>query len=209
MSFPHKESAKNNLELEDIKLNPFNQFSNWLDDYIQLGVNESISVNLSTIDRDGFPSSRIVYMRDLNDKGLVFFTNYDSNKGEEIRKNKKASMLFYWPELERQVRVWGRIEKVEVEVSDNYFSERPKGSQAGAWVSRQSKEIKDRIKLDKMHQTFLKSVGDKIIPRPEFWGGYRLIPNKFEFWQGRENRLHDRFLYTHNGGNWAIVRLAP
>lgn len=209
MPTSHNEFTKYSLTLEDLENKPRLQFSKWLDEYIQLNISDSVSMVLSTIDRNAYPSSRVVYMRDCDAKGFVFFTNYDSNKGEELRINKKASLLFYWPELERQVRVWGIIEKIETALSDAYFSERPKTSQAGAWVSRQSKVIKDRVKLEQMHQAFLRNTSDKIIPRPKFWGGYRLIPNKFEFWQGRESRLHDRFLYELKAENWDIKRLAP
>lgn len=205
----HKDFLKNSLKKDELLLDPHLQFSNWMNEYIQMSASESITMSLSTIDKKGFPSSRIVYMRDCNENGFVFYTNYDSNKGEEIRKHNKASLLFYWPELERQIRVWGTVEKVEDEISDAYFKERPKESQAGAWISRQSKEIKDRAQLEKMHQTFLRNTDNKIIPRPEFWGGYRLIPIRFEFWQGRNNRLHDRFLYKQLGENWEINRLAP
>ena len=205
----HKDFLKNSLKKGDLTLDPHLQFLNWINEYIQTGVSDGVTMSLSTIDKEGFPSSRIVYMRNCNENGLVFYTNYDSNKGEEIRKNNKASLLFYWPELERQVRIWGLVEKVEAEISDAYFQERPKESQAGSWVSRQSKEIKDRDKLEKMHQTFLRNTGNKIIPRPEFWGGYRLVPISYEFWQGRENRLHDRFIYKKIGGSWEIKRLAP
>lgn len=205
----HNEFLKYSLGKDDLQSDPRLFFSNWMDDYIQLGVSDSIAMTLSTIDKTGFPSSRIVYMRDCNDEGFVFYTNYDSHKGEEIRANNKVSLLFYWPELERQIRVWGQVEKVEEDISDAYFKERPKESQAGAWVSRQSKEIKDRVNLEKMHQTFLRNTNDKIIPRPKFWGGYLLKPLKYEFWQGRESRLHDRFLYTKIGENWEIKRLAP
>jgi len=209
MVFSHADFSKNILKKDEMQADPYLQFLNWIGDYIQLGVSNSIAVTLSTINKDGFPSSRIVYIRGYDSDGFVFYTNYNSNKGEEIRTNNKVSILFYWPELERQIRVWGTVEKVEDKISEDYFKERPKESQAGAWISRQSKEIKDRVKLEKMHQTFLRNTGDKIIPRPKFWGGYRLRPNMFEFWQGRESRLHDRFLYKKLGENWEISRLAP
>lgn len=209
MSPVHNEFMKNNLMFEDLNPNPLLQFSHWLEEYLQLSVKESVTMSFSTINLEGYPSIRTVFMREYNSRGFVFFTNYDSNKGEELKKDNRASILFYWPELERQVRIWGRVEKVEKELSDEYFKNRPKGSQAGAWVSRQSDEIKGRESLEKMHGIFLRNVGDKIIPRPEFWGGYRLSPIMYEFWQGRENRLHDRFLYKQIGENWEIKRLAP
>ncbi|HAG16116.1 MAG TPA: pyridoxamine 5'-phosphate oxidase [Bacteroidales bacterium] len=205
----HNEFTKRTLKVEDMNPDPRHQFSRWLDDYIQLNLNDGIAVSLSTIDREGFPSSRTVYMRDCDEKGFIFYTNYNSNKGEEIKANNKASLLFFWPELERQVRVWGFVEKVEKEISDAYFQERSKGSQAGAWISNQSAEIATRETLENMHRAFLRNVGDKLIPRPDFWGGYRLVPIRFEFWQGRPSRLHDRFLYSSRGESWQIARLAP
>jgi len=209
MTNSHKEFSKTNLLFEDLDDDPVLQFAKCLKKYLELDVSESIAVNFSTIDKSGYPSSRIVFMRLFDENGFVFFTNYDSNKGEELRKNNKAAMLFYWPELEIQIRIWGKTEKVDAVISDNYFKTRPAGSQAGAWISRQSKEIESRLSLEKMHQTFLKNTENKIIPRPEFWGGYRLIPDKYEFWQGRPNRLHDRFLYLKLENSWEIKRLAP
>lgn len=209
MTPDHNEFTKRNLQFEDLHSDPYLQFANWLNDYLNYAKPDGITMSFSTINNEDYPSSRIVYMRAYDQNGFVFFTNYDSNKGEEIRRNNKASMLFYWPELERQVRIWGRVEKVEEELSDAYFKNRPKGSQAGAWVSRQSDEIQDREHLEKMHHDFLHSIGDKVIPRPEFWGGYRMTPIMYEFWQGRENRLHDRFLYKQIGEGWEIKRLAP
>jgi len=209
MIMSHKEFSRKNLKAVDLESNPHIQFDIWLKEYFQLADNNNVAMTLATINREHFPSSRIVYLRDWDIKGFIFFTNFDSNKGQEIRSNNKASLLFYWPELERQVRIWGIIEKVEDEISDAYFKNRPKGSQAGAWVSEQSKEIIGRASLEKKHKAFLLKTENKIIPRPEFWGGYRLTPIMFEFWQGRENRLHDRYLYKKSGENWEIKQLAP
>lgn len=203
------EFSKKSLIEGDLQSDPHLQFLNWLNEYLQMGVTNGIAMSFSTINSEGFPSSRIVFMRNCDENGFVFFTNYDSNKGKEIRENNKASILFYWPELERQIRVWGVVEKVEDDVSDTYFKERAKESQVGAWISKQSKEIKNRVELEEMHQAFLQGVENKVIPRPEFWGGYRLKPVMYEFWQGRKSRLHDRFLYKQSGGNWKIMRLAP
>jgi pyridoxamine 5'-phosphate oxidase len=205
----HNEFSKESLIEGNLQPNPHLQFSDWLNEYLQMGVTDSIAMSFSTINSEGFPSTRIVFMRHYNENGFVFYTNYDSNKGKEIRENNKASILFYWPELERQIRVWGIIEKIEDDVSDAYFKERSKESQAGAWISKQSKEIKNRVELEEMHQDFLRAADNKIIPRPKFWGGYRLKPIMYEFWQARDSRLHDRFLYKQVGGNWKIMRLAP
>jgi len=209
MSAAHNQFIQRSLSLEDLNSDPRIEFSDWLDEYFLFSVSDNVTMSFSTINQEGFPSSRIVYLRDCDANGFVFYTNYDSNKGAEIRNNNKASMLFYWPEMERQVRIWGLVKKVKEELSDAYFKVRPKESQAGAWVSRQSNEIKDRIGLENMHRTFLRNVGDKVIPRPEFWGGYHLTPVMYEFWQGRASRLHDRFLYKKHGESWEIIRLAP
>lgn len=209
MSPLHSDFEKDILYFEDLKADPHLQFTVWLDEYIQQIDSDNVAMTFSSIDKGGFPSSRIVYLRDYHANGFVFFTNYDSNKGKEIAQNNKASMLFFWPELERQVRVWGCVEKVEEKLSNAYFNSRPKGSQAGAWISEQSSEIADRESLELKHLAFLKKAENEIILRPDFWGGYRLIANKFEFWQGRANRLHDRFLYLKNGSEWTIKRLSP
>ncbi|MBN1651822.1 MAG: pyridoxamine 5'-phosphate oxidase [Bacteroidales bacterium] len=209
MSLLHTDFEKGFLNFEDLNTDPRLQFSAWLDEYMQYTVNDNVATTFSSIDQEGFPSSRIVYLRDYPSNGFVFFTNYKSNKGIEVWRNNKASLLFYWPELERQVRIWGYVEKVDEKLSDEYFKTRPRGSQAGAWISAQSQEIKDRESLEQEHASFLKSAGSEQIARPDFWGGFRLIPCKFEFWQGRANRLHDRFLYLKNGTDWDIKRLAP
>jgi pyridoxamine 5'-phosphate oxidase len=209
MSVSHNEFIKHILSADNLDANPHKQFSKWLDDLMQIEDNENVAMSLSTIDSQGFPSSRILYLRYFTSESFIFFTNFKSNKGKEIEINSNASLLFYWPELERQVRVWGNVDKVESEVSDNYFKTRPKSSKASAWVSDQSRKIDGRMELEKSHQALLQNAGDKLIPRPDFWGGFKLTPIKYEFWQGRKNRLHDRFLYTLIGKNWEIIRLAP
>ena len=197
------------LEKEDLLANPMDTFTQWLQVAVDEKVDEANAMALSTVNEEGQPSQRIVLLKGM-DEGLIFYTNYSSKKGKELFGNPKAGMLFFWKELERQVRIQGTIEKVSDEQSKAYFQSRPKGSQLGAWASPQSKIIADRSQLDDrvvelqdIYQNY-----DKL-PRPAHWGGYRLIPNYFEFWQGRKNRLHDRFVYQLEEGNWEISQLAP
>jgi pyridoxamine 5'-phosphate oxidase len=165
---------------------------------------------LSTINNHNFPSSRVVLLKDIKADGFSFFTNYNSQKAQDILSNNKASLLFFWPELQRQVRIEGLIEKLTVIDSDEYFASRPRGSQVGAWSSPQSSIINDRQVLETaVSQTEQRFSSSKDIPRPDFWGGYLLKPIRFEFWQGRSSRLHDRVLYLKENSVWAIKRLAP
>ena len=163
---------------------------------------------LGTVSKDGQPSSRIVYMRELLQEGVVLYTNYLSRKGQETEINHKVSALFYWDCLERQVRIEGTIEKVSPELSDDYFASRPRMSQIGAWASEQSKEIADRLTLDERVKYFEEKFPDRV-PRPPHWGGYLIKPHYFEFWQGRLGRLHDRFCYEKQQEGWRIYRVSP
>jgi pyridoxamine 5'-phosphate oxidase len=173
---------------------------------------EALEVNamcLSTISKDGFPNSRIVLLKEL-DQGFVFFTNYESSKGKELAASPKASLTFFWPEIERQVRVVGTIGKISEKESDTYFFSRPISSQIGAWASPQSQEIPDRTVIEDSQKRLEEEFKLNPIQRPAHWGGYRLIPHRIEFWQGRPSRLHDRISYELEGGtNWKKVRLAP
>lgn len=186
------------------------QFQQWFDEALEKQVMEPNAMTLSTVSASGRPSSRIVLLKGLNGSGLSFFTNYESRKGVELTENPHASLLFFWPELQRQVRIEGRVEKLPEEQSDAYFQSRPKGSKLGALVSPQSREIASRSILDaKLAE--LEKIYDNTeqVPRPAHWGGYRLVPDLVEFWQGRGSRLHDRLVYKKQDNGWKITRLAP
>lgn len=188
---------------------PFSQFAHWFDQAMEAGIIEPNALTLATVDKDGKPSARVVLLKALDELGFVFYTNYGSQKGQQLQANPYASMVFLWLELQRQVRVEGYVEKVSQEESDAYFSVRPKSSQIGAHASPQSQVIPDRRFLEQRYQALEREFADTEIPRPENWGGYRLIPERIEFWQGRQSRLHDRLLYEKNNEGWNIKRLAP
>ncbi len=197
------------MELDQLEASPFVQFDQWMQQAVRAKVNEPTAMGLSTINLEGKPSSRIVLLKGL-DHGFVFYTNYDSQKGKELKKNPFAALTFFWPELERQVRVQGKVEKVSEKESDEYFLSRPIGSQIGAWASSQSQVIPDRDYLESREQEMKAKFEHEIIKRPSNWGGYRLIPDTVEFWQGRPNRLHDRIVYHLKSPNiWVKERLAP
>ena len=197
------------LNIEDVSSNAFEQFGKWWGDAINSEIYEVNAMTLATATREGKPSARIVLLKDYDDKGFVFFTNYNSHKGSELAENHFAALVFFWKELERQIRIEGSIEKVSAEESDAYFYSRPVGSRIGAWASPQSTIIDSRSILDENVSMFTEKFGEQI-PRPEHWGGYRIIPAVIEFWQGRSSRLHDRIQYSKEiNGNWIIERLAP
>lgn len=204
-----KEYSIKSLDFNDVSFDPFTQFKIWLDEAIDAEVQEVNAMCLSTLGLEGFPNGRIVLLKEM-DHGFVFFTNYESEKGKEIYANPRGSLTFFWPELERQVRITGHIEKVSDAESDVYFQSRPKGSQIGAWTSPQSQRIADRDELNYRLEQMEKRFASQPIIRPEHWGGYRLLPIKIEFWQGRPSRLHDRICYLRqDNGSWEISRLAP
>lgn len=206
MSDYEKHSA---LSKSSVVKDPFAQFNLWYDEVISSKIAMPEAMILATTTADGIPSTRTVLLKEVDDKGFIFFTNYLSRKGKELEKNPNASFLFYWKELERQIRIEGRIDKISREKSEEYFNTRPRESQIGAWVSEQSSIIPDRKFLDAKFDELKKKFGDDKIPLPDYWGGYRLIPNYFEFWQGRESRLHDRICYKKIESGWEIFRLAP
>ena len=191
--------------------NPIRQFEKWFHELPAAGVSaqDAISMTLATATTDGLPCARIVLMKSYDDRGFVFYTNYNSRKGNELTDNARACLLFYWSALWRQVRIEGAVEKVSEEESEQYFHSRPLGSKTGAWASNQSQPIENRAALEKRFEEFDLKFADNV-PRPPHWGGYRVIPEVIEFWQGQENRLHDRLRYTaQNDGTWVIERLAP
>ncbi len=197
------------LDETEVVLSPIEQFKIWMDEAIKAKVIEVNAMNLSTVRKDGRPNSRIVLLKGV-DSGFVFFTNYKSQKGEELAERPYAALTFFWPELERQVRVIGNVSKISSQESDEYFFSRPFSSQIGALASPQSKPIPDRSFLEKNEARLREELTKESIKRPETWGGYRLNPMEVEFWQGRPSRLHDRILYTKKKNeSWKIVRLAP
>ena len=188
---------------------PWELFSSWFEIARNTKILEPNAMILSTVTQDGQPTSRVVLLKDFDQSGLVFFTNYLSQKGEQLAYNPRASILFWWETLQRQIRIEGEVVKIDEEESDTYFQSRPYGSRLGAWVSEQSQKIVDRTVLEKRQIEFEKKFAEGNVPRPDHWGGYRLTPNKFEFWQGRSNRLHDRLLYQMQQDAWTRARLAP
>ena len=204
-----KEYTSKSLDINEVSQYPFRQFRIWLDEAIDSEVPEVNAMCLSTLSLNGYPNSRIVLLKDM-DHGFVFFTNYESEKGKEIAAHPQASLNFFWPELERQVRIMGDLEKVTPKESDDYFHSRPMGSQIGAWTSPQSQEISDRQALESRRLLIENRFSEEPMIRPEHWGGYRLLPIRMEFWQGRASRLHDRICYQKDSpSEWKIVRLAP
>ena len=205
----HHEFEAGEFDESHVDKNPILQFEKWFAIAMEQKVLEQNSFVLSTATRSGLPSARVVLLKGVDTKGFIFFTNYESRKGIELEENPFASMTFYWPILHRQIRIEGQVERVTEQESKEYFHSRPKASQAGAWVSPQSKPIANREELDKKHADFMKKHENTEIPTPEHWGGYRIIPKHIEFWQGRTSRLHDRIAYTLEKGKWRIYRMAP
>ncbi len=205
-----KDYRAEKLSETDVKSNPIEQFDHWFDEALKSGIYEPNAMTLATASTDGKPAARIVLLKGFNQDGFVFYTNYLSRKGKELAKNPVVALVFFWPELERQVRIEGTIEKVSKETSEKYFQSRPKESQIGALASPQSQVIEDRNLLEKNWKELEKKYADQEIPKPSFWGGYLVKPQVIEFWQGRSSRLHDRIVYRKaDKNNWKIVRLAP
>ena len=198
-------SVGNDRILED----PIQQFATWYAEATEVRVHEPDAAVVSSIDDDGFPSSRFVLVRKIDNEGFLFFTNYNSDKATSFAQTPKVSLTFGWLPLQRQVRIQGTIQKATKEESDEYFSGRPRGHQIGAWASPQSQIINDRNMLLKRYQEITEQFEGKDIPRPENWGGYRVTPTVIEFWQGKPDRLHDRFRYRRINDEWDIQRLAP
>lgn len=199
------------LTKANVDPNPIRQFEKWSQEVRAKGVTEqdAISMTLATTTRYGLPSARIVLLKSFDENGFVFFTNYNSRKANELEENARACLLFYWSAVWRQVRIEGAVERVSPEESDQYFHSRPLGSKIGAWASEQSAAIENRAMLEKRFEEFGWKFGDNV-PRPPHWGGYRVKPEVIEFWQGQDNRLHDRLRYAlRDDGSWLIERLAP
>jgi pyridoxamine-phosphate oxidase len=189
--------------------NPFDQFEIWFNEMLNSKLHEPTAVTLATASKGGKPSARVLLLKGYNKDGFIFYTNYGSRKGNEIEENNSGALLFFWPELERQIRIEGKIERVSQKASEDYFKTRPYKSRIGAWASNQSSVISSRSEIIKKFFKYLLKFHSKNIPLPEFWGGYILKPDTFEFWQGRASRLHDRIRYRKNGINWIKERLSP
>ncbi|AJY14100.1 pyridoxamine 5'-phosphate oxidase [Burkholderia dolosa] len=203
--------SRASLDEADVAPDPFAQFDRWFNEALAARLPEPNTMTLATVGADGRPSARIVLIKGVDARGFVFFTNYESRKGRELAAHPYAALLFYWIELERQVRIEGRIEKTSAEESDRYFASRPLGSRIGAWASEQSAVIDSRATLEAREKAVAERFGDDP-PRPPHWGGYRVVPDTIEFWQGRPSRLHDRLLYTRDASapqGWTISRLSP
>lgn len=204
-----KEYTKNGLSENELAIEPLAQFQSWFDNALDSGLPEPNAMHLSTVSAEGRPSSRIVLLKELDDEGFVFYTNYHGKKGRDLAVNPFASLTFFWVDLERQVRIEGKVAKVSGQESDKYFAVRPRGSQIGAWVSHQSEIIPSRDVLEQKQKEYEQNFADQEVPRPPHWGGYRLVPDRVEFWQGRPSRLHDRLMYNLREGEWTVSRLAP
>jgi pyridoxamine 5'-phosphate oxidase len=188
---------------------PVEQFALWFADAKKGAEIEPNAMTLATADQHGVPAARIVLLKEFDAHGFVFYTNYSSRKGEQLAANPYAALVFFWPKLERQVRIEGRVRRVTPRESDAYFQVRPRLSRIGAWASHQSHIIASRQELERRDAEMIQRFGDGPVPRPDFWGGYRLVPRRIEFWQGRPGRLHDRLEYLRQRGKWTIRRLAP
>jgi pyridoxamine 5'-phosphate oxidase len=204
------EHVSKGLRRSDLSRDPIRQFANWFTGAIEAGIRDVNAMSLATTTTDCRPSVRIVLLKSFDQDGFVFFTNYESEKGKQLEANPYAALTFYWIELDRQVRISGRVERTSREESQAYFHSRPIGSQLSAWASRQSEVLDGRRVLDARMAELTERFRNKPIPLPPHWGGYRLKPDRIEFWQGRPNRLHDRFRYTRQANEtWSIDRLAP
>jgi pyridoxamine 5'-phosphate oxidase len=205
-----KEYTRAGLTEADADPDPIEQFRKWFDEALAADLHEPNAMTLATAAPDGRPSARVVLLKGYDERGFVFYTSYEGRKSRELEENPRCALVFYWSELERQIRIEGRAGRVSEEESDAYYGSRPRGSRLSAWVSAQSRPVEDRGALEKRLWELEAEYEGREIPRPPFWGGYRVEPEAIEFWQGRENRMHDRLLYRRlSGGGWRMQRLQP
>jgi pyridoxamine 5'-phosphate oxidase len=204
-----KEYTSAGLDKADVDHDPVVQFQVWFENAIDADLHEPNAMILATATTDGKPSARTVLLKGYDERGFVFYTNYEGRKAGELETNPRCALLFYWGELERQVRVEGAVSRISEQESDEYFASRPRGSQLGAWASQQSRVVEGRCSLEQKLHSLQAEYEDREVPRPPFWGGYRVEPEEIEFWQGRESRLHDRLVYRREDGAWRIERLQP
>lgn len=204
-----KEIVLTSLDERDVDPDPILQFGRWFQDAVAALIPEPNSMTVATATRDGTPSARMVLLKGFDERGFVFYTNYDSRKGRELEENPRASLVFFWAQLHRQVRVEGEVSRVSAEESNTYFNSRPIGSRLGAWVSQQSQVIGSRDDLDRRLAELVEEYADREPTRPSYWGGYRVSPRSIEFWQGRPDRLHDRLRYRRENEQWRLERLSP
>ncbi len=204
------EYTRAGLDETSLRPDPLAQFRGWFEDALAAGLHEPNAMTLATATPGGRPSARVVLLKGFDERGFVFYTNYEGRKGEELGRNPRAALVFYWGELERQVRIEGRASRVPERESDAYYASRPRGSRLGAWASEQSRPVEGREVLESRLRALEREYEGREVPRPPFWGGYRVEPEAVEFWQGRQNRLHDRIVYRRRGaGGWEIERLQP
>lgn len=204
-----REYASRALDEAQADPDPLRQFATWFEEAVSAELLDANAMTLATVTAGGDPAARIVLLKGFDENGFVFFTNYDSAKGQELAGHARACLLFFWRELERQVRITGAIAKVSREESEEYFHSRPFESQVGAWASAQSTPLPNRAPLDARYAELSATYAGQVVPLPPFWGGYRVRPERIEFWQGRKSRLHDRLLYTGDGASWSRRRLSP
>lgn len=204
-----KEYLFSDLRKKDLAKNPFTQFKIWFEEALKAKIVEPNAMALATVGPHFEVSNRMVLLKIIDDRGLVFFTSYLSRKAMQIKKHPKASAVFFWKELERQVCIEGSVEKITAEEGKIYFTSRPRSSQIASWASEQDQKLNSRSQLEESFEKFEHQFANQKVPKPRNWGGYRLIPHRFEFWQGRESRLHDRFIYREINGSWVIDRLSP
>lgn len=204
-----REYTRQGLTEEDLADDPMDVFADWFQAAVDENLLDANAMTLATVDAEGHPSARIVLIKGFDERGFIFYTNYESSKAHDIANNPQVHLCFYWNDFERQVRIDGKAEKLPREESEEYFKTRPRESQIGAWASKQSAEVASRKVLQETYQKYEKQFEGQDVPLPDNWGGFVVRPHAIEFWQGRPSRMHDRILYEYNGGNWVTKRLAP